>query len=131
MIRLPRHSWIWLATLLCWLAFLWFLSSRPGSGKIYPVDHIDKVLHFSYFCVGGFLCAHWWADSTSGIKPKLRSALAMMRAICSQISQGPWWVLICSDPCIASSASSLETASEQTKPDFCFAWEGIAINCLS
>ncbi len=59
MIRMPRHSWIWLATLLCWLAFLWFLSSRPGSGKIYPVDHIDKVLHFSYFCVGGFLCAGW------------------------------------------------------------------------
>lgn len=59
MIRLPRHPWIWLASLLCWLAILWLLSSRPGSGKVYPVDHMDKLLHFSYFCTGGFLCAGW------------------------------------------------------------------------
>jgi VanZ family protein len=59
MIRLPRHPAIWFTGLLLWMGVLWFLSSQPGSGKPYPVDHVDKVLHFIYFLCGGIGCAGW------------------------------------------------------------------------
>ncbi len=59
MIRPPRHPAIWFTALLLWFGVLWILSSQPGSGTPYPVDHVDKVLHFSYFLGGAVVCAGW------------------------------------------------------------------------
>ena len=59
MIQPPRHPAIWFTGLLLWLGFLWFISSQPGTGTPYPVDHADKILHFTYFSLGGILCAGW------------------------------------------------------------------------
>jgi VanZ family protein len=49
----------WLAALIVWAAALWYFSSRPSMGPTIHVDHFDKVLHFTYFFGGGFLCAGW------------------------------------------------------------------------
>jgi VanZ family protein len=55
MFRLPRHPAVWFSALLCWGGFLWFLSDQPGSDEPFPVDHFDKVMHFTYFMGGGIL----------------------------------------------------------------------------
>lgn len=59
MLRLPRHPAIWFAALLCWFAVLWALSSLHGSGQALPIDHLDKLAHFTYFLGGGILFAGW------------------------------------------------------------------------
>jgi VanZ family protein len=54
--RLPRHPAVWFSALLCWFGLLWFLSSLEGSSlKPLPLPHFDKLEHFSYFLIGGFL----------------------------------------------------------------------------
>ena len=62
MARLPRHPKAWLAGFLLWFVVLWILSSMEGPGKIgQPIDHLDKVGHFTYFFAGGgLLCAYFF-----------------------------------------------------------------------
>jgi VanZ family protein len=53
--RLPTHPLPWLSALFCWLAVLWFLSSRSSLGGGPEIPHLDKIAHFSYFFGGGFV----------------------------------------------------------------------------
>jgi VanZ family protein len=57
--RILRRPASWFAALLLWLAALWLLSSHSGSSKALPVEHLDKLAHFSYFFAGGVLLASW------------------------------------------------------------------------
>ena len=45
----------WWVMLFCWAALLFYLSSQPASGNPPRIPHFDKVLHFSYFFVGGLV----------------------------------------------------------------------------
>jgi VanZ family protein len=57
MLRLPRHPATWFAAFLVWFGVLWHLSSQPGIHAPPPFPHSDKLAHFSYFAIGGFLFA--------------------------------------------------------------------------
>ncbi len=51
-----------------WAAVLWILSSLPGQNVPLPsFPHVDKVVHFGYFLVGGFLLT-WWLRRVFGWK---------------------------------------------------------------
>ena len=57
----PRHPAIWLSALACWFGLLWFLSSLTGAApKLPPFPHFDKLAHFGYFLIGGFLLTGWF-----------------------------------------------------------------------
>ena len=54
--RVPRHPAAWFSALFGWFGLLWFLSSLEGSPlNTPPFPHFDKVEHFTYFLMGGFL----------------------------------------------------------------------------
>ena len=57
MSRLLRLPAIWLAALVAWYGFLWFLSSIEGIKGPELIPHLDKFQHFSYFLGGGLLFA--------------------------------------------------------------------------
>lgn len=52
---------LWFAGFLCWAAYLFTLSSNPGSvtGGAPGIPHIDKILHFGYFLGGAGLFTTW------------------------------------------------------------------------
>jgi VanZ family protein len=83
--RLPRHPAVWFSALVCWFALLWFLSSMHGSPDIPPpFPHFDKLMHFGYFLIGGFLLTGGIylrnPDFTSW-KPVLVTTIAVMAAV--------------------------------------------------
>jgi peptidoglycan/LPS O-acetylase OafA/YrhL len=84
MLALARRRPVWLTALVVWAGVLFFLSSRPTMGPTIRLDHFDKVLHFTYFFGGGFLCAGWLflknPDSTRW-KGVLTAAIIAMAAI--------------------------------------------------
>ncbi len=51
----------WFAGFLCWAAYLFILSSNPGSVTegAPQVIHVDKILHFGYFMGGAGLLTTW------------------------------------------------------------------------
>lgn len=57
--RILRQPAFWFAALLLWLATLWQLSSQSGSSAALPIEHLDKLAHFTYFFAGGVLLASW------------------------------------------------------------------------
>jgi len=55
-----RHSATWFAALLGWIAVLYCASSMSGGHQHPPpFPNFDKLAHFSYFFVGGFLFTGW------------------------------------------------------------------------
>lgn len=48
-----KHPALWWSLLIVWAGLLWWLSSQPGSGRPPRIPHFDKVLHTSYFFLGG------------------------------------------------------------------------------
>jgi VanZ family protein len=83
--RLPRHPAAWFSALACWFGLLWFFSSLEGSPDIPPpFPHFDKLEHFGYFLIGGFLLTGGNSrrnpDFTSW-KPVLATTILAMAAI--------------------------------------------------
>ena len=58
---LPKHFLTWGVLWVIWATALWFLSegTPPENGPEIP--HLDKVLHFTYFGIGGSLFSGCWA----------------------------------------------------------------------
>lgn len=58
MLRAPRQPAVWFSALACWFGVLWYCSTIEGSPlNTPPFPHFDKVQHFGYFLIGGFLLA--------------------------------------------------------------------------
>ena len=55
MVRHLRQPALWWTLLLIWAGTLYWLSSRPGQPHEPFIPQFDKVLHFSYFFLGGIL----------------------------------------------------------------------------
>jgi hypothetical protein len=64
-----------------WVVTLWILSSLPGQ-DIYlpPFPEADKVAHFGYFFIGGFLLA--WVLRRTRLAGK---ETVMWRAVCDRL----------------------------------------------
>ena len=61
-----------------WLVTLWILSSIPGDDvHLPPFPGADKVAHFAYFFVGGFLLASAVEENTglAGMETDMRRAV--------------------------------------------------------
>lgn len=84
MFRLLRLPVIWLAALLAWYGFLWFLSSIEGIKGPQPIPHFDKFQHFAYFLGGGLLFAGFFfllRPENTRWKTILISATLLMAAL--------------------------------------------------
>jgi len=58
--KLPTHERFWLAAWLIWFITLWFLSSGNPSIQNGPeIPHLDKIMHWGYFAIGGFTFANF------------------------------------------------------------------------
>lgn len=83
--RVPRHPAAWFSALLCWFGLLWFLSSLEGSPlNTPPFPHFDKLEHFGYFLLGGFLLTGGysrWNPGSRSWKRMVATAILVMAAI--------------------------------------------------
>lgn len=48
-----KRPFPWWSLLVAWALLLWWLSSQPSAGHPPRIPHFDKVLHTSYFFLGG------------------------------------------------------------------------------
>lgn len=85
---------LWFAGFLCWAAYLFTLSSNPGSvtGGAPQIPNIDKILHFGFFMGGAGLFTTWlllWKgqDSLRVIRIVLPIALLCVIAAFDEIEQ--------------------------------------------
>lgn len=65
----------YLALLFIWVAFTFFLTSVPDAQVDVPLPYADKIAHFCFYGVMGFLCALWRRASGS---PAGRAALVAL-----------------------------------------------------
>ena len=62
--RLPARSAAYFWLFSGWAIMLWVLSSgNPSLKQANEIPHMDKVLHFIYFSVGGALLAASWGPA--------------------------------------------------------------------
>jgi VanZ family protein len=54
---------VYLAMLTGWVAILITLTSIPNPPFHVPIPYLDKLAHFGFYCVAGFLCALWQRES--------------------------------------------------------------------
>jgi VanZ family protein len=54
---LVQHPLLCFIAVLAWMRLVWHLSSIPGDGSPPLIPHIDKLMHFLGFAVGGMLMA--------------------------------------------------------------------------
>lgn len=65
----------YLALLFIWVAFTFILTSVPDAQVDVPLPYADKIAHFCFYGVMGFLCALWRRASGS---PAGRAALVAL-----------------------------------------------------
>jgi len=65
----------YLALLFIWVAFTLILTSVPDAQVDVPLPYADKIAHFCFYGVMGFLCALWRRASGS---PAGRAALVAL-----------------------------------------------------
>ena len=54
---------IYLTLLVLWVAFTFLLTSVPNPQVDIPLPYADKIAHFGFYAVMGFLCALWQRES--------------------------------------------------------------------
>ena len=58
--KFPADARFWLTAWAVWFVTLWFLSSGSPSIQNGPkIPHLDKVMHFGYFAIGGFTLSNF------------------------------------------------------------------------
>ncbi len=65
----------YLALLFLWVVFTFLMTSVPDPQVDVPLPYADKIAHFGFYAVMGFLCALWRRESGS---PAGRAALAAL-----------------------------------------------------
>lgn len=54
---------IYLSSLVLWVAFTLTLTSIPNPRMDISLPYVDKIAHFGFYGVTGFLCAMWRRES--------------------------------------------------------------------
>jgi len=58
--QFPDSRKLWIILWVIWFTVLWFLSSRSPEPNQEPgIPHMDKVMHFGYFMLGGFFICNF------------------------------------------------------------------------
>lgn len=58
--QIPSSPKIWITLWIIWYAILWILSSgKPAIQNGPSIPHLDKILHFGYYMIGGFSVANF------------------------------------------------------------------------
>jgi VanZ family protein len=90
--RIVTSPGIWLLGFIVWCAYLFTLSSNPGSVTegAPEIPHIDKILHFGYFMGGGGLLTTaillWKGTATH---PSIRIAIPLA-LLCTIAALDEW-----------------------------------------
>jgi VanZ family protein len=74
---MPRRR-IYLTLLVLWVGFTFLLTSIPDPNFEVPLPFADKLAHFGFYGVMGFLCAMWRRESGGSARGALLFALAFV-----------------------------------------------------
>jgi len=59
--QFPENRKLWLILWATWFTVLWLLSSlSPDQNQDPGIPHMDKVMHFGYFMLGGFFICNFF-----------------------------------------------------------------------
>jgi VanZ family protein len=67
---------IYLTLLVLWVAITFVLTSVPNPRPVLPFLYFDKVVHFGFYGVTGFLCAFWRRESGTSAGGAVLAGLA-------------------------------------------------------
>ena len=81
MTGLLKRPAVWWLAFVSWAVVLWWLSSRPGSGALPAIPHLDKVLHAGYFFLGGVLFQTALSCGERAITTRTRIILGLLVAL--------------------------------------------------
>jgi len=79
---LPKHRLVWGALWLIWALALWFLSAGNPATEGPNIPHLDKVLHFTYFGIGGSLWTGYFLLSHHKLTPLKITLLSWCMGAC-------------------------------------------------
>lgn len=72
--KLLRRN-LYLALLIGWAALTFTLTSLPNPEVNVPLPYFDKIVHFGFYGVMGFLCALWQRECGRSPKAAVLAAL--------------------------------------------------------
>jgi VanZ family protein len=78
---------IYFALLAMWVGITFVLTSIPNPDIDVPLPYADKILHFGFYGVMGFLCAMWRRES-GGTKKGAALAGIVFVAIVGAVDEG-------------------------------------------
>ncbi len=83
---------IYLALLILWVAFTFLLTSLPNPQVEVPIPYADKVAHFCFYGVMGFLCALWQRESGHGAKASILIGLLFASMVGAVDEVHQYWI---------------------------------------
>ena len=78
---------IYLVLLVLWVGFTFILTSIPNPEIELPLPYSDKIAHFGFYGVMGFLCA-MWRRASGGTKRSAALAGLIFVAIAGAMDEG-------------------------------------------
>jgi len=90
--RLITRRRIYLTLLILWVAFTFLLTSIPNPQFEVPLPYSDKIAHFGFYGVMGFLCALWRRESGSSIRGAALAALVFVAFVGAVDEIHQYWI---------------------------------------
>jgi len=88
---MARRS-IYLALLVIWVAFTFLLTSIPNPQFDIPIPYSDKIAHFGFYGVMGFLCALWRRECGRPAKNAVLAALFFVAFVGALDEIHQYWI---------------------------------------
>src|SRR5512134_122120 len=83
---------LYLVLLVLWVAFTFLLTSIPIPDLVVPVRYVDKLAHFGFYAVMGFLCAMWRRESADTTRSVMLASLAFAAFIGAADEAHQHWI---------------------------------------
>lgn len=83
---------IYFTLLVLWVAFTFLLTSIPNPQVDVPIPYVDKIAHFGFYGVMGFLCALWRRESGDGARPAILIGLLFASTVGALDEGHQYWI---------------------------------------
>ncbi|MBM2828481.1 MAG: hypothetical protein HW408_1013 [Actinobacteria bacterium] len=83
---------IYLTLLVMWVAFTFMLTSIPNPQVDIPLPYVDKIAHFGFYGVMGFLCALWQREAGRRAVASILAGLAFASIVGAVDEIHQYWI---------------------------------------
>jgi len=83
---------IYSTLLIVWVSLTFLLTSIPNPQVDVPLPYVDKIAHFGFYGVMGFLCALWRRESGNGAGASILAGLAFASLVGAVDEVHQYWI---------------------------------------